>query len=206
MYCGAGGSAAGYAKAGFDIIGVDKKLQKNYPYSFYHGDAIEYLKDNYMDFDAVHASPPCQLYSTTRSLNGGLSEETDGDNEDLVDPTRDALLETKLPYVIENVEGAPLNHATILCGAMFGIRTYRHRLFETNFFLEQIRHNVHRVPTARLGRMPKDGEFMTIVGNYAGADLAKSIMGIDWMTRKELAQAIPPVYTEYVGKTLITMI
>lgn len=199
LFCCAGGAGMGYHLAGFDVVGVDIKPRPRYPFKFYQGDALEFVKHFGEEFDAIHASPPCQAFSVSRVIRGN-------DHPDLVDPTRQALIDTGKPWVIENVEGSPLKNPTMLCGAMFGLRTYRHRLFETSFYLPAPAHPEHTAPTAKMGRPVKDGEFMTIVGNFTGAELAREILGTPWMTRDEMSQSIPPAYSEYVGRHLLAQV
>jgi len=192
LFCCAGGAGTGYARAGFDVVGVDISPQPRYPFEFHQGDALEFLREHGHKFDAVHASPPCQAYSETRKIQNNSHPE-------LIPPTRAALQRLGLPWVIENVPGSPLNNPVELCGAMFGLRTYRHRLFETSFPLTVPEHPAHDAPQAKMGRPPKDGDFIHVVGNFSGVEYAKAAMGIDWMNRNEMAQAIPPAYTEYLG-------
>jgi len=213
LFCGAGGAAVGYSRAGFDVVGVDINPQKNYPFEFMDMDALEYLTlSGYRvsaSFDAIHASPPCQAYSALKSLH-------DNEHPDLVEPTRELLQGTGLPWIIENVEGAPLVqgatldglHGILLCGTMFGLRTLRHRLFESNMPLTVPHHPRH------------EGEFYTVTGHgdpnwgkrkkegseFSGpgyTQRCREAMGIDWMSRREISQAIPPAYTEFIGKQLM---
>lgn len=199
LYCCAGGCSAGYVRAGFDVVGVDIEPQPKYPFEFHQGDAIQFLVEHGHEFDAVHASPPCQEYSQSTK-----TWKAEGRTySDLVALTREALQRCGKPYVIENVPGAPLVEATLLCGTMFGLSIYRHRLFETSFSLEQPEHKPHLVPQAKMGRLPKANEYMQVVGHFSGVPLAKKVMELPWMGQRELAQAIPPAYTEYVGKVLL---
>lgn len=186
----------GYHRAGFRVVGVDIEDQPNYPFDFVQSDAIEFLMKHGHEFDAVHASPPCQAYSKTQKLQGRKHPE-------LVALTREALQSVGVPWVIENVPGSPLISPVMLCGCSFGLGTYRHRLFETSFACEAPRHLQHIRPTAKMGRRPKVGEMIHVVGNFSGVSVAKQAMGIDWMTRNELSEAIPPAYTEWIGKQLI---
>jgi DNA (cytosine-5)-methyltransferase 1 len=200
LYCGAGGAAKGYADAGFDVVGVDILPQANYPFRFIQTDALSFLKDGidwFQDgtstFDLIHASPPCQAYSYTQRIRGN-------DHPDLIDETRKLLIESGVPYVIENVLGAPLIDPVTLCGNYFGLRTYRHRLFETSWHLPQPPHKKHEAKNAKMGRPPQEGEFIHVAGNFSGVKEARKAMGIDWMTRNELKQSIPPAYTKYIGE------
>lgn len=199
LFCCAGGASAGYVAAGYEVVGVDIVDQPKYPFKFYKGDALQFLRANYGEFQAVHASPPCQAYSTA-SMQFRVSGKT---YPDLVSATRDVLLSTGVPWVIENVPGSPLINPVLLCGTMFGLRTYRHRLFETSFILTQPHHGEHKVRSAKMGRVPKGDEFLQIVGHFSGVPLAREIMGCPWMNQYELAQAIPPVYTKYVGAQML---
>lgn len=198
LYCCAGGCGAGYAAAGFDVTGVDIEPQPKYPFRFYQGDAIAFLQAHGHEFDAIHASPPCQEHSQSTKTWKAAGKTY----PELVVPTRAALLASGLPYVIENVPGAPLIDPVMLCGAMFGRPIYRHRMFETSFLLPQPQHLPHTVPQAKMGRAPKNGEYVQVVGHFSGVPQARVAMQIDWMGQKELAQAIPPAYTRYVGRVL----
>lgn len=212
LFCKAGGCSAGYVRAGFEIVGVDIEPQPNYPFKFIQMDAIEFLRTSDLsEFDAIHASPPCQKYSRVQSLgkarNGSYKE-----HPDLVDPTRDLLIKIGKPYIIENVVGAPLINPITLCGSMFDLKVYRHRLFETNFRVNVPQHTPHRdqTPSAGNGISPKGFISVCGTGGVKGMTAKEIIsywsyaMGIDWMNRKELAQAIPPAYTEFIGKQLMT--
>lgn len=196
LYSGAGGAATGYHQAGFHIVGIDLVNQPRYPHQFHQGEALAYLEAHGHEFDAIHASPPCQAYS--RTANVGLPEYPK-----MIEPLRGMLEQLDAPWVIENVPGAPLHNPIMLCGQFFGLGTYRHRLFETSGF--EIREPVHRRhtrPLALMGRAPRPGEMMHVVGNYIGAAQAREAMGIDWMRRAEMAEAIPPAYTRYIGERL----
>lgn len=200
LYCGAGGSAWGYHQAGFDdITGVDIRNQPRYPFKFVRAHALTFLARYGQEYDLVHASPPCQAFSVTKSL-------TNHDHPDLVSATREELTRQGRLYVLENVPGAPLVNPIMLCGRMFGLNLYRHRLFESNLILPQPEHPAHGLVLTKLGRAPKPGEVMSVVGNFIGAGYGRLIMGIDWMTAKELSQAIPPAYTKFIGSTLYDLV
>ena len=215
LFCCSGGAAKGWHRAGFDVVGVDIDPQPRYPYKFHQADALRVLQrlldgrpiefggNAYTldDFDAVHESPPCQIYSLTHRINKS-------DFPDLIAPTRELLAQTELPWVIENVmEAAPeLHDPVMLCGVMFGIETYRHRLFETNWGLAAPEHPVHVARTTKMGRRPIDGEYMHIVGNFSGVDRGREVMGMPWATRDGLREAIPPAYTEHIGRQLLAHI
>ncbi|OAP24619.1 MULTISPECIES: DNA methylase [Amycolatopsis] len=197
LFCKAGGAAKGYHDAGFDVIGVDIEPQPHYPYAFYQADALDFLTAHGHDFDAIHASPPCQAFTLAQRIQNRR-------HPDLVGPVRAALTAIGRPWVIENVEGAPLRNPITLCGAMFPeLNVYRHRLFETSFPVTAPPEPVHREPLTKMGRPPQPGERMHVVGNFSGVRQARTAMGIGWMTRNELAEAIPPAYTRHIGTQLL---
>jgi DNA (cytosine-5)-methyltransferase 1 len=188
----------GYHRAGFDeIVGVDIKPQPHYPFEFHRGDALEFLElFDLADFDAIHASPPCQAYSWA-------AKRWNRPRTDLIPETRRLLATSGLPYVIENVVGAPLVEPIVLCGAMFDLEVIRHRLFESNVWLFSMPHPPHRGTV-------KDGTYITVAGhggdNIRGRGSRKvkrRAMGIDWMTDAELNEAIPPAYTEWIGRRIL---
>jgi DNA (cytosine-5)-methyltransferase 1 len=200
LFCGAGGASMGYYRAGFEVVGVDIKPQPRYPFEFMQFDAIEFLKkwpSLVARYDAIHASPPCQAYTRARKLQGNIHPE-------LLVPVRAELRKSGLPFVIENVPGAPLECPIELCGQMFGLGVERHRLFEVNFNIDFPPLHMHSKPVAKMGRPARDGEIIQVVGHFSGVPQARVAMGIDWMNRGELAQAIPPSYTEWIGRQLIT--
>lgn len=195
LYCCQGGASKGYAAAGFDVVGVDIDPQPRYPFEFFQRDA---LSAGAAGFDAIHASPPCQAHSKAQRIQGRR-------HPDLIAATRAMLQASGLPYVIENVEGAPLHDPVTLCGAMFGLRTYRHRLFESGggFNLPHLLHPRHLAPAAKMGRPPRDGEFIHAVGNFSGVALVRRDWGVPWMSRDGIREAIPPAYAEWVGRQLL---
>lgn len=193
LCCGAGGVSVGLDRAGFDVWGSDIKRQPNYPYPFIEGDA---LTVDLHGFDYFWASPPCQRYSIA---NNAVKREY----PDLIAPIRERLKATGKPYVIENVPRAPLLDPVMLCGTMFGLKMYRHRLFESSLNLVFPTHHRKHTAKAARGRTPKPGEFITVFGHFADQEMAKREMGINWMTRDELAEAIPPVYAEFIGRQLL---
>ena len=203
LYCGAGGAAMGYYRAGFtDIVGVDNKPQPRYPFEFTQSDALEYLERHGTEFDVIHASPPCQAYSTS-SKQWRLSGRS---YADLIEPTRILLKDIGRPYVIENVGGSPLIDPVLLVGTMFGLLVNRPRYFECSFPVDFILQPAP-IGQAKMGRPPRfDGDFIQPVGHFSGVEYASDAMGIDWMGQKELAQAIPPAYTEWIGKQLLKAI
>lgn len=233
LYSCAGGAAAGYARAGLQPYGVDMDAQPRYPFPFHQGDALRVLRVlragsgvafigpdgrrevlGLQDFVAIHASPPCQTYSSTSSWH-------DKEHPALIEPTRDALRRAGLPYVIENVVGAPLQDPLRLCGTEFDMRApdvdgvmlklVRHRLFESNIPLQGnggCRHDRSVItasvygngggwsteyrdsPTRRSGYIPK-------------TPVVRELLGIDWMTKHEMSQVVPPVMAEHIGKQII---
>ena len=198
----------GYSRAGFDVVGVDIKPQPRFPFEFCQADAMTFPLDGY---DVIHASPPCQAYSSMRK-----GRWQDRSHPDLVAKTRANLQATGLPYVIENVVGAPLVNPITLCGSMFGLQSIhgnqlrRHRLFEIHpphvCLVQPCQHN-HASPIGVYGggqhparrkrRYDESAE-----GLDFGVTERRRAMGIDWMTGRELNQAIPPAYTEWIGRHL----
>ena len=275
LYCGAGGAAMGYHRAGFDeIIGVDIAPQPRYPFTFVQADALEYVAEHGHDYDAIHASPPCQGYSIMHNLPWLRGREY----ARLIKPTRDLMIQVGKPWVLENVMGAKwgcknlenisrligydiTDHgmkANWLCGAMFGKPFYRHRLFESNWFWLASGHPKHQgvikpgrmlgdranqVSILPIGKSPiqrYDGSTRTkqreglnirpgyehvpfsyptlanwqngVQSNGVGIDHAKGwrlvaeAMGIDWMKRDELTQAVPPAFTEFIGRQMLLVL
>lgn len=205
-YCGAGGAGMGYARAGFEVVGVDIAPQKHYPFEFHQGDALEFIARHGREFDAIHASPPCQRYSRL-----AFAPRRDAlRHPDLVAATRGALRAAGRPYAIENVPGAPLHAPFMLCGTMFGLRVYRHRLFECSWFTLTPPHPRHRERVKarcrghRLAVYTREpGAMVTVAGHMFGLAAGSAAMGIHWMTLEELAQAIPPAYCEWLGRQLL---
>jgi DNA (cytosine-5)-methyltransferase 1 len=201
-YCCQGGASAGYAAAGFTVTGVDIDPQPRYPYRFHRADALVFLRERMQwirdTFTAIHASPPCQGHSRTQRI-------WDRQWPDLVARTRDLLDEIGLPWVMENVEGAPLRNPVVLCGAMFGLRTYRHRLFESGggLVIPVPEHPVHAVPSRKMGRRPEPGDMIHAVGNFSGVDEVRRNWGAEWMNRDGLREALPPSYTRYIGEHMM---
>lgn len=205
LFCGAGGAATGYHRAGFDVVGIDDAPQPNYPFQFIRADALSYLSHYPLDsFDAIHASPPCPAFSLATSYHPGAREK----HPDLLTPTRELLLKTGLPFVIENVEGAPLRRDLVLCGEMFDLRVHRHRIFECEGWMPLGRvHAPHRLRGAKHNCHIEEGYTRIVAGNMSNRADAADAMGIDWpMTTKELANAIPPFYTEFIGHQLLAAV
>lgn len=206
LFCGAGGAAMGYYRAGFDVVGVDIEPQPNYPFEFYEGDAITTLRGlsvaGLNTFDAIHASPPCQGYTTMNNRHGSKSPQ-------LIHLVRRRIQEIAKPYVIENVAGARshMRHPIELTGEMFGLGVYRPRLFETNpFMLAPPRPKRQNNPVAVYGK--QDGRRLWTRADgtelrVADLETGSAAMGIGWMTWDELREAIPPAYTEWIGEQLL---
>ena len=204
LFCGAGGAGYGYHLAGFEVIGVDIEPQPRYPFTFHLANALNFPLEG---FDAYHASPPCQHYSMMLNNNEHLRIN----HPDLVGQVRSRLQATGKPYVIENVVGAPVENAIMLCGTMFpGLRVKRHRKFESNVLLFQPGQDqkyCDSIKVAKASRIPKGDEWWSVVGCFGQKDLAQRAMGITWMKTTgsrdtEIAQAIPPAYTHWIGKQL----
>lgn len=196
LFCCQGGASQGLAAAGFQVVGIDIVSQPNYPFPFIRADAITALPAG---FDFVWASPPCQAHTQAQRIRGN-------EHPDLIEPTRAMLRAAGIPYVIENVVGAPLESPIMLCGAMFKLGTYRHRLFECSFPIEAPHHPEHTALTTKMGRPVRDGEMMHIVGNFSGVDRARGIMGAQWMNRDGLREAIPPAFAKFIGDAAMAMI
>lgn len=206
LFCGAGGCAAGYARAGFDVVGVDVADQPRYPFSFHKADAFDFLKNHHAEFDAFHASPPCQRFSAATEMRYREN------HPDLLAEIRSIFLDIGKPYVIENVPGAPMaGGAIMLCGLMFGLNVFRHRYFESSLNLLSPEHPSHNGKKIGEGYFSIAGgagrwkSWGTVHRNVTKGTAAewRDAMRIDWMTRKELTQAIPPAYTEYIGRQFI---
>lgn len=196
----------GLHRAGFEVVGVDIKAQPRYPFEFHQGDALEHPVDG---FDFIWASPPCQKFSDLAKRNGNADAWPD-----LIGPVRQKLLRSGLPFVIENVDGAPLIEPVVLCGTMFpGLRVLRHRGFEANYPIYAPAHGKHPLVfthdkrKAHYGQMDQNVSFVQVTGggNCSTANAADA-MGIDWMTKAELNEAIPPAYSEFIGRAAIAHI
>ena len=195
----------GYHRAGFEVVGVDIEEQSNYPFEFIQEDVMSLSRRFLRSFDVIHASPPCQSYSDLANRNGNAHEWPR-----LVEPVREILESTGKPYIIENVEGAPLLNSVVLCGTMFPmLRVIRHRLFESNMNFTVPAHGKHPLVFTHdkrkrhYGKLDQNKSFVQVTGggNCSIAN-AKDAMGIDWMTKAELNESIPPKYTEYLGRQI----
>ena len=203
LFCGAGGAGKGYMDAGFEVVGVDIAPQPDYPGEFHQADALTYLAEHWHKFDAIHASPPCQASSAlTKGTNNGRLYVN------LIPATRDLFAKIDRPTVIENVQGSDLRRDLTLCGEMFGLGVIRHRYFECSFPVTQPAHIKHRGRVAgwRHGQW-YDGPYFAVYGDGGGKGTVtqwQDAMGM-WHTsnRKSIAEAIPPLFSHYVGGQLI---
>lgn len=197
LFCGAGGAGMGYHRAGFDVVGVDIEPQPRYPFTFHQADAMTYPLDGY---DAIHASPPCQAYSQS-----ALSQRNAGVKyPDLLAATRDRLAETGVPWVIENVPGAPMRADLMLCGCQVGLPLRRVRWFETSWYaFELMSPHFHPEPVVSVVGHGTPSWVRAALGYNPTIQQYRAAMGIDWMNRGELSLSIPPAYTERVGAQLM---
>lgn len=208
LFCGAGGAAMGYHRAGFEVVGVDIKPQPHYPFEFHQGDAMTWPLDG---FDAIHASPPCQAYSVANNIH----QRTD--HPDLLPETRDRLMAAGVPWVMENVPGSPMLNFVTVCGLSLGLNVKRHRQFESSEYI--------LVPPCPPGH---PGDWLLVFGHtvlerghvsgiakgggpvirrkHTTTARGREAMGIDWMNRDELSESIPPAYTEHIGRQLLEAI
>lgn len=218
LFCGAGGAAMGYHRAGFEVVGVDIAPQPHYPgqslelhgsFEFHHGDALDFLAAHGREYDAIHASPPCQTYLNLGAVNRRLGRTYE--HVDLIAATRDLLAEAGRPYVIENVEDAKaeLLEPVRICGTGLRMPLRRHRMFEGSIPLSGVpcAHDRFTEPKYWTGWTKGQGRFSSTVvqvyGNGGGREQWGPAMGIDWMTPDEMAEAIPPAYTEHIGAQLL---
>jgi DNA (cytosine-5)-methyltransferase 1 len=211
LFCGAGGCSVGYARAGFDVDGVDIDPHPDYPFRLRVADALRFLEDgNAVDYDAVHASPPCQARTTMSNKHRGKGGPTDR-LVDLIAPVRDLLEATGLPYVIENVPGARrvMRSPVLLSGGMFGLRTDRPRLFESNVPLTPLPVLSRAFDLGIYGRSPDGRRLWTrcdgsILRAARSLEEGRTALGVPWMTRwEDVTEAIPPAYTEHIGAQLL---
>lgn len=187
----------GYHRAGFEVVGVDIRPQPRYPFRFHEADALTF---DLGSFDAIHASPPCQSFTAYKRRGSGVGDGY----ADLINATRDRLSDADVPFIIENVVGAPLEDPIQLCGSSFGLDVRRHRLFETSVKIVAPPCN-HEWQTPRF---PPAGNRTNLrstveVGAYRCRQIAPAAMGISWMYYEELTEAIPPLFTEFLGRQLI---
>jgi DNA (cytosine-5)-methyltransferase 1 len=206
LFCCAGGAGVGYQRAGFEVVGVDIDPQPNYPLPFMQADALSLAPDFLASFDVIHASPPCQSYSDLAKRNRNADAWPR-----LIEPVREMLRKTGRLYVIENVEGAPLINPLVLCGTMFPeLRVIRHRLFESNVTLTAPAHKRHPLVfthdkrKSHYGKLDQNISYVQVTGggNCSIAN-AREAMGIDWMTKAELNESIPPAYAKHIGRQIL---
>jgi DNA (cytosine-5)-methyltransferase 1 len=193
----------GYAKAGYEVVGMDIKHGKRYPFEYIRRDVMTLRPEDLEGFDLIHASPPCQTYSVTKHLRVAQGKSTS--KQDLLAQVRSLLVVSEIPYVIENVKGAPLIDPVQLCGSAFGLKVRRHRLFESSMKLRgtDCHHKEQGKPVGIYGSMRDE-----IPGGGHTAktmDQAHEAMGIDWMIWGELVEAIPPAYTHYIGQQILSI-
>lgn len=217
LFCGAGGAGEGYARAGFDVTGVDNRPMPRNPHRFIQADALGYVAEHGHEYDVIHASPPCQAHTSLKTMHNARQ------HDDLIPETRAALEATGAPWVMENVPGAPFVSGVVLCGTMFGLgiedaELRRHRLFESSVLLlaPKCRHGQGDVIGLYGGHVRNRRRVIGVYGegvrdsrrkhNRGVADFTvedgRRAMGIDWMTIAELCQAIPPAYTEFIGRQI----
>jgi DNA (cytosine-5)-methyltransferase 1 len=199
FFSGEGGASKGYEDAGFRMIGIDKYFQSRYPYKFVQGDAIACFQDMIYEYHPafIAGSPVCKAHTKAQRIMGN-------DHYDFIPEFRQLCITSGLPYVIENVVGAPLIDPVMLCGTMFpGLNTYRHRLFESNITLTVPAHPSHSLHSIKMGRWVDEGEWYHAVGNFSNVKYIGKNMGVPWMTRDGMAQSIPPVYAELIGRQIL---
>ncbi len=205
LFCGAGGAAMGYHRGGFtEIVGVDIKPQPRYPFQFVHADALEFVRSYGASFDAIHASPPCQRWLSFTKAPWMPQASQDRERPDHLTAMVAFLEQLGTPFVVENVPTSPLLQTLTLCGSSFGLRVRRHRKFATNFWVWPLacRHVRQGPPIGVYGHGgPKNpGGLGRRYKNRAEASAAMG--GLDWMSLREMVEAIPPAYTEYLGTQL----
>lgn len=198
LFCGSGGAAMGYHKAGFDVVGVDINPQKHYPFEFHQADAMTYPLDG---FDVIHASCPCQLWA--RGGNPNRSSYPD-----LISKTRERLIATGLPYIIENVPQAPLINPITICGGGLGIKLgdwqiHRHRNFECNFPVKGVECKKIAPITLSVTGMGTPTMSYRKIGRAVKVSEFRELMEMPWSGRHGISEAVHPRYTEYIGKQLM---
>ena len=206
LFCCAGGAAMGYHRAGFEVVGVDIRPQKHYPFEFHQADAMTYPLEG---FDVIHASPPCQGYSQLKGLTNGYYPK-------LIDAVRTRITneaDFRIPYIIENVRGAKdaLIQPFFLCGTSFALGVWRHRFFEVSWPIcspPACDHRIVPLPlditgTGGPSKKPRTSPGGGLSRKPRNMKEASGAMGIDWMTRREINESIPPAYTEWIGRQLM---
>lgn len=181
------------------MTGVDIDHQPKYPFRFVKADAVAYLLEHGHEYDVIAGSPPCQAHTNAWKIRGR-------EHPDLIPAMREAMIASGKPYVIENVGGAPLKDPIELCGAMFGLHTYRHRIFESNIDISAPAHPPHQAKTIKMGRPLKDGEWYHAVGNFSNVTYIRRDLDLPWMNRDGLRESIPPIYAEHIGRQLLKVL
>lgn len=195
LFCGEGGASRGYWRAGFDVTGVDIAPQPRYPYQFHQADALDYLAEHWHEYDAIAASPTCQTRSRATAWRGKREN-----HPDLLTPTLDALSQLLVPWVVENVPEAAWDGTMradyLLCGTQFGLNVRRHRVFQRGNWIA-----FELLPPCRCYRNPN-----LIPFEHKDERAFADAMGCTWMTNLGGRQAIPPAYTEHIGRQLLAAI
>lgn len=210
LFCGAGGASEGLRRAGYNVTGVDLHIQPRYPFTFILDDVFRLIESggiNLCDYDLVWASPPCQGRTAYRRRPGHVRPvDTDGN----ISRIRTLLVNSGVPYVIENVPGAPLINPIFLCGSMFSetMSVRRHRCFESSFSLSQMscRHNLQRGDFPQATNRKNRRRTAEIGVWRIPIEIQRSAMGIEWMELEELSEAIPPAYSEWIGRLAINSV
>ena len=207
LFCGAGGAGMGYHRAGFEVVGVDIKPQKHYPFEFHCADAFAFLEKHGHEFDVIHASPPCQAFTDLKKMHNAKQ------HDDLLTPMRGALINNNRAFVIENVEGAPMRRYLVLCGTMFDLGTEqaelrRHRRFEIFPYIAPVEPCRHGRKSRVIGVYGGHGRDRrrTVNTQDFSTEERREAMGIDWMNGQELSQAIPPAYTFWIGERIMEVL
>ena len=201
LFCKAGGASMGLYQAGLEVTGVDIENQPHYPFKFVQSDALTFDLSGY---DFIWASPPCQKYSIA-----SMNQRRDGvEYPDLIQPMRNRLISCGTPWVMENVPGSPLENAIVLCGSIFGLPIVRHRIFEASFHLGLVppcQHDAFPITICGHGTPTWMRQKLLKAGMHPNASVAmkRDAMGISWMNREELSQAIPPAYSKYIAEQFL---
>lgn len=196
--CGRGGAGVGYYTAGFDIVGVDIAAQPLYPFEFHQAEGVAFIGEHGHKFDAIHVSPHCEGFSRLRNLTSTRYPR-------MIAEFRDACRAAGVPYVIENVADAAndMHNPIMLCMSTWARRSYRHRLFESNMPLVEPLHFEHTMPQAKLGRAARPGEAFQAMGHFPQIAMVRQQMEMPWADRDGIADSIPPIYAEFVGRQLL---